>query len=65
MQPDEQRPDSSPFRAIWQVLCAFVGIRRSSARDVENIKPVHLIIAAIIAAAVFVGAIVTLVNLIV
>jgi hypothetical protein len=65
MQHDDERRNSSPLRAIFQVLCAFVGIRRSSAADVASIKPVHLIIAAIIAAAVFVVTIVTLVNLIV
>jgi hypothetical protein len=65
MQHDDERRKSSPVRAISQVLCAFVGIRRSGARDVASIKPVHLIIAAIIAAAVFVVTIVTLVNLIV
>jgi hypothetical protein len=48
------------------VLGAFIGVRKSSVRDrdVASLKPVHLIVAGVIAAALFVIAIVTLVKLI-
>jgi hypothetical protein len=49
------------------VLGAFIGIRRRSAgdRDLASLKPVHVIVAGVIAAALFVIILVTLVNLIV
>lgn len=61
----EKRP-SSPLRAISAVLGAFVGIRKSADRDVDlaSLKPVHVIVAGIIGAAIFVTLIVTLVKMI-
>jgi hypothetical protein len=58
--------DSSPLRVVSAVLGAFIGIRKSSARDrdLASLRPVHVIVAAIVAAALFVIIIVTLVNLI-
>jgi hypothetical protein len=58
--------ESSPLRAVSAVLGAFIGIRKSSARDrdLANVKPAHVIVAGIIAAALFVIILVTLVNLI-
>jgi hypothetical protein len=58
---------ASPLRAISAVLGAFIGIRRRSAgdRDLASLKPVHVIMAGVIAAALFVIILVTLVNLIV
>jgi hypothetical protein len=60
-----QRP-ASALRAISAVLGAFVGIRKSAARDrdLASLKPVHVIIAGLIGAALFVTVIVTLVRLI-
>jgi hypothetical protein len=57
---------TSPLRAVSAVLGAFIGIRKSSARDEDlaRLKPVHVIVAGLIAAAVFVVTIVTLVRLI-
>jgi hypothetical protein len=48
------------------VLGAFIGIRKSSARDrdLASLKPVHVIVAGVIAAAIFVLTIVTVVRLI-
>jgi hypothetical protein len=59
-------PKTSPWRAISAVLGAFVGIRKSADRDrdLAALKPVHVVIAGIIGAALFVTAIVTLVRLI-
>ena len=56
----------SPWRAISAVLGAFVGIRKSADRDrdLAALKPVHVIVAGIIGAALFVTTIVTLVRLI-
>jgi hypothetical protein len=68
MQEDRNGParQSSALRAVSAVLGAFIGIRKSSARDrdLANLKPVHVIVAGILAAALFVIIIVTLVNLI-
>ncbi len=57
---------SSPFRAVSAVLSAFIGIRKSAARDrdLASLKPVHVIVAGLIAAAVFVAVLVTLVQVI-
>lgn len=49
------------FRAVaW----SFFGVRRSAdyAQDVQKLNPVHVIIAGIVAAALFVGALVLLVG---
>ena len=56
----------SPLRAVSAVLGAFIGIRKSSARDKDlaSIKPLHVVIAGVIAAAIFVLTIVTFVRLI-
>ena len=54
----------SPIRALKAVLWSFFGVRRSSehARDLEQLNPLHVIVAGIVAAAVFVGALVALVS---
>ena len=46
------------------VAWSFFGVRRSSgyARDVNQLNPVHVIVAGVIGAAVFVGALVLVVN---
>jgi hypothetical protein len=56
----------SPLRAVSAVLGAFIGIRKSSARDrdLASLRPVHVIVAGVIAAAIFVLTLVTLVRLI-
>jgi hypothetical protein len=65
-EEEQGGPKSSPLRAFSAVLGAFIGIRKSSARDrdLASLKPVHVIVAGLIAAAVFVVTIVTLVLLI-
>jgi hypothetical protein len=68
MSADEERGDkrSNPLRAVSAVLGAFIGIRKSAARDKDlaSLKPIHVIVAGLIAAAVFVATIVTLVLVI-
>lgn len=57
---------SSPLRAVSAVLGAFIGIRKSSDRDgdIAGLKPAYVIVAAVIAAAIFVLTLITLVQLI-
>jgi hypothetical protein len=56
----------SPLRALSAVLGAFIGIRKSSERDrdLASLKPVYVILAGVLAAALFVLALVSLVHLI-
>ncbi len=63
---DAQPAYKAALRAISAVLGAFIGIRKSSARDrdLAHVRPAHIVIAGLIAAALFVLAIVTLVHLI-
>jgi hypothetical protein len=57
---------SSPVRAVSAVLSAFIGIRKSAARDrdLASLKPAHVIVAGLVAAAAFVAMLVTLVQVI-
>ena len=57
---------SSLLRALPALLGAFIGIRKGSAseRDLAGLNPLHVIAAAVLAAALFVIIIVTLVGLI-
>jgi hypothetical protein len=69
MQPDDGGSGprrQSPLRAIATVLSAFIGIRKSAShnRDLSGLRPVHVIVAGLIAAAIFVFTIITLVRLI-
>ncbi len=65
MEPQRDKA-SGPLRAVSAVLGAFIGIRKNSARDrdLASVKPAHIVIAGVIAAVVFVLAIVTLVRFI-
>ncbi len=51
-------------RTVSAVAWSFFGVRKSSdhAKDLEQINPLHLVIAAVVAAALFVGALVGLVS---
>jgi len=64
-QPGEGAgPAASPLQVIRAVLWSFIGIRKKSGYedDVARIKPVQVIIAGIIGAAIFVGSLVVLVK---
>ncbi len=65
-QEREPARKSSALRAVSAVLGAFIGIRKSSARDKDlaSLKPIHVIVAGLVGAALFVLSIVTLVKLI-
>mgnify|MGYP001403952464 CR=1 FL=1 len=62
----ESRKRTSALQAVAAVLSAFIGIRKSSARDrdLATVKPLHVIIAGVVAAAIFVITIVTVVRMI-
>jgi len=58
------RAKASPLQVLRAVLWSFIGIRKSSgyADDVAKIKPVQVIIAGVLVAALFVGSLVVLVK---
>ena len=64
-QPEPQRP-AGFLRVMGAVFWSFFGIRRKAAgeRDAGTIKPVHVIVAGILGAAIFVAVLVTLVHFI-
>ena len=70
VDPDEESPTArkanfgQTFRAVaW----SFLGIRRSSdhEQDVRKLNPIHVVIAAVLGAAVFVLALVLLVHFVI
>ena len=70
VDPDEESPTArkanfgQTFRAVaW----SFLGIRRSSdhEQDVKKLNPIHVVIAAVLGAAVFVLALVLLVHFVI
>ncbi len=62
---------SNPRAGFWQtvraVLWSFFGVRRKSdyERDAAELNPVHVIITGLLAAALFVIVLLTIVNLVV
>jgi hypothetical protein len=61
---DATRRPASPLQTMRAVAWSFIGIRRSSGyeQDVQKLNPVHVLIGGIVGAALFVGAIVLLVQ---
>jgi hypothetical protein len=55
---------ASPLQTFRAVAWSFFGIRRSAdhAQDVQKLNPVHLVIAAVVSAALFVLVLVLLVR---
>ncbi|UUX95681.1 DUF2970 domain-containing protein [Aquabacterium sp. J223] len=55
---------SSPWQALAAVAWSFFGVRRSvdHERDVTQLNPLHVIVAGLVAAALFVAALVLLVQ---
>ena len=55
---------SHPLRTLKAVLWAFLGVRKRSAyeEDLGKLNPFHIIAAALLAVAVFVGGLIALVN---
>jgi Protein of unknown function (DUF2970) len=58
------RRKGSLARTLLAVVWSFFGVRKSKdlERDVSELNPLHLVIAGVIVAALFVGALLLLVN---
>ncbi len=65
-EPDRTSRKATPWQVVRAVLSAFIGIRGRTAHehDAVTLSPVHVIIAGIIAAVVFVLSLVMLVRFI-
>jgi hypothetical protein len=50
--------------AVKTVLSGAIGIRRKSAHEQAKIKPVHIVVAAILFVAIFIGTLVTIVRIV-
>ena len=61
---DASRRPSTPWQTAQAVLWSFFGVRRSAdwQRDVERLNPVHVIVAGLVGAALFVAGLVLLVR---
>jgi len=55
---------ASPLQALRMVLSAFLGIRGKGDHQQMQVTPMQIIVVAVIAAALFVGGIVTVVRLV-
>jgi len=55
---------ASFFRALQAVFWSFLGIRKQSdyEKDAESLNPIHVIIAGVLAAALFVGVLIFVVS---
>ena len=64
MQPDKK---ASFLYSLKAVFWSFFGLRRKSDFDTDSAKlnPVHIVIAALIGVAVFIGLLITIVKLVV
>ena len=64
--PAEPPRKATPLQVAKAVLSAFVGIRRGAAheRDIATLKPAQVIVAGVIAAAIFVLSLIALVRFI-
>ena len=62
----EPAPEAGFLRVLAAVFSSFLGIRRKAAgeRDIVTIKPVHVIIAGLLGAAIVVAVLVALVTVI-
>jgi DUF2970 family protein len=58
------RRKPSLLRTLLAVLWSFFGVRKREdlERDVSELNPLHLVVAGVLVAAVFVGALIALVN---
>lgn len=50
--------------AVKTVLSGFIGIRRKAAHEGQRVNPVHVIVAGVVFAALFVLTLVAIVNLV-
>ena len=61
---EPQQSKASPLQVVKAVLSAFIGIRKGAAhdKDVATIRPVQVIVAGVIAAAILVVSVLLLVR---
>ena len=62
--PSAIRRKASPLRTLAAVAWSFFGVRkgRDLERDVAELNPLHLVIAGVVLAALFVGGLIALVQ---
>ena len=62
--PHAGRRKPSLLRTLLAVLWSFFGVRKRKdlERDVGELNPLHLVVAGVLVAAIFVGALIALVN---
>ncbi len=62
--PHAGRRKASLARTLLAVVWSFFGVRKSKdlERDVSELNPLHLVVAGVLVAALFVGALIALVN---
>ena len=62
--PHPGRRKASPLRTLLAVVWSFFGVRKSKdlERDLSELNPLHLVVAGVVVAALFVGALIALVN---
>lgn len=66
MQPDK-KPDASFLYSMKAVFWSFFGLRRKSDFDTDSarLNPLHVVIAALLCVAIFIGLLITVVKLVV
>jgi hypothetical protein len=66
-QPNPPPQQASFLRVMGAVFSAFIGIRKRHAADRDHlvIKPVHIIVAGVLGALLFIATLVTLVRFII
>jgi Protein of unknown function (DUF2970) len=62
--PHAGRRKASLLRTLLAVVWSFFGVRKSKdlERDVSELNPLHLVVAGVLVAALFVAALIALVN---
>ncbi len=62
--PHAGRRKLSPMRTLLAVVWSFFGVRKSKdlERDLSELNPLHLVVAGVLVAALFVVALIALVN---
>ena len=65
--PSDKKENASFLYSLRAVFWSFFGLRRKSDFDTDSAKlnPVHIVIAALIGVAVFIGLLITIVKLVV
>jgi hypothetical protein len=62
--PQRETVTATPWQVVKAVFSAFFGVRRAADHEAVQLKPLHLVIAAVCGAAVFVLTLLTIVWLV-